>query len=310
MSSKVKNLKAVLFSTLLTLTFANSSFAEVLPSPIQPPDGVESATPQDLIDIFQNGGEVYDIRWHYSTYEFGGHIPFARYAPYTEWSSKEDNYNANEDSWDYSLLPKDKNTPVAFTCGGVLCWKSYKLTKEVAARGYKNVYWLREGQAAWDAQNLPVLGRNPVYEPMMKLFGGENEPTTWIIDAKTLKEMFDDNEDIKVIDFRDEALFLKGRLQSAFNVPIQRLLYKDGLQLLPTPKQEYKIVLISDSGTLAATAAAPLAALGYDVKVLEGGMNAWTLKYGKENTVDGELEVNFPDQKDWKRQIPKLPKNR
>ena len=81
----MKSLKSVLLSTLLIFTLANNTFAEVLPSPTQAPDGVESATPQELIDVFQNGGEVYDIRWHYSTYEFGGHIPFARYVQYTEW---------------------------------------------------------------------------------------------------------------------------------------------------------------------------------------------------------------------------------
>ena len=278
-------------------------------SPTEAPDGVEKATPQDLIDVFHSGGQVYDLRWHYSAYEFSGHIPFAKYVPYTEYSKKNKNFDINKDIWDYSVLPKDKETPIGFSCGGVNCWKSYKLTTELARRGYTNIYWLREGQKAWDEANLPVLNRNPILEPIRKIFNGENEPTTWIIDVETLKDMYDDEEDIKVIDLRDKVEFKKGRLKTAFYVPIQRLLTRDGLKLIPEPKLEYKIILVSENGILAGSAAVPLSALGYDVYVLKGGMKAWNDTYKKENTVKGKLEVNWTDgPNNWKSQIVKVKK--
>ena len=295
-------MKLLLFLAL----FTTLCFSAPLESPMQAPQGVEKATPQDLIDVFHDGGQVYDLRWHYSGYEFSGHIPFARYVPYTEYSEKTKEFDIKKDIWDYSVLPKDKETPIGFTCGGIYCWKSYKLTTELARRGYTNIYWLREGQDAWDKAGLPVLNRNPVLEPMRKLFSGENEPTTWIISPQELKDMFDDEDDVKVIDFRDISEFKNTRLQTAFYVPIQRLLTRDGLKLIPEPKREFKIVLISKTGTLAATAAAPLAELGYKVKILDGGMDAWTTVFGKKNTVEGELEVNWAGPKDWKSQIIKL----
>lgn len=308
MISNMIRSKVVTLLAILSFIFTTGAHAAIIPSPEEAPEGVEKATPQDFIDIFHDGGEVYDLRWHYSGYEFNGHIPFARYVPYTEYSAKNKNFDVKKDIWDYSVLPKDKETPIGFTCGGIYCWKSYKLTTELARRGYTNIYWLREGQSAWDKANFPVLNRNPILKPMRKIFSGENEPTTWIIDASSLKEMFDEEEDIKVIDFRDKESFVMGRLQSAFNVPIQRVLTRDGLKLIPEPKLEYKIILISKTGTLAATAATPLAALGYDVKVLDGGMDAWTAKFGKANTVKGPLEVNWSGPKDWKSQIIKLKK--
>lgn len=293
-------------SLLIGIFLCSQAFAATPASPEDAPEGVEMATPQDLINVFHNGGEVYDIRWHYSGYEFGGHIPFARYVPYTEYSKKSKDFDIRQDIWDYSVLPKNKETPIGFTCGGIYCWKSYKLTTELVKRGYTNIYWLREGQDAWDKAGLPVLNRNPILEPMRKIFSGENEPTTWIVDAPALKKMFDAMEDIKVIDFRDESEFINGRLQTAFNVPIQRVLTRDGLKLMPEPKREFTIILVSDTGSLAATAAAPLAALGYKVKVLDGGMNSWSAAFGKEKTIKGELEVNWEGQKDWKCQIIKL----
>lgn len=305
MNFNMKYFKLVII-TLLSITL--NSQAAPLQSPMEAPEGVEKATPQDLIEVFHNGGRVYDLRWHYSGYEFSGHIPFAEYVPYTEYSAKSKDFDIKKDIWDYSVLPKDKETPIGFVCGGIYCWKSYKLTTELARRGYTNIYWLREGQAAWDKAALPVLNRNPILKPMRKIFSGENEPTTWIIDSSELKEMFDEEEDIKVIDFRDKESFTKGRLQSAFYVPVQRVLTRDGLKLIPEPKLEYKIVLVSKTGTLAATAAAPLAALGYKVKVLDGGMDAWKAKFGDENTVKGPVEVNWTGPKDWKSQIIKLKK--
>ncbi|MCK4875652.1 MAG: hypothetical protein KAS26_07385 [Sulfurimonas sp.] len=306
----MKILKLIAIAALLSFGFTTQAIAEKIPTPNEPPAGVKLATPQDLMDVFHAGGDVYDVRWHYSEYEFEGHIPFAKCVPFSEWSSKDANFDIKEDSWDYSVLPKDKNTPIAFYCMGINCWKSYKLTAEVAKRGYKNVYWYQDGQPVWDKLNLPVVNNNPTYRPMQKIFASDNNPTDWLTKPESLKEWFDDKEEVKVIDLRDVSSFEKGRLQSAFQVAIHQLLSRDGIQLMPKPQLGFKIVLVSEDGILAASAAVPLAALGYDVKILNGGMKAWTTKYGKKNTVKGKMEVNWPGKKGWKAQNFKLPKNK
>ena len=306
----MKKLKFATLIALISVVFTAQAVAEKVPTPNEPPAGVKLATPQDLMDVFHAGGDVYDVRWHYSEYEFEGHVPFAKCVPFSEWSSKDENFDIKEDSWDYSVLPKDKNTPIAFYCMGVNCWKSYKLTAEVAKRGYKNVYWYKDGQPVWDKLHLPVVNHNPAYRPMQKIFASKNNPTSWLTEPKVLKQWFDNGNKVKVIDFRDASLFKDGRLQTAYQVPLNKLLSRDGIQLMPKPQLGYKIVLVSQDGTLAAAAAVPLALLGYDVKVLNGGMKAWSAKYGNKNTVKGKMEVNWPGKKGWKAQNFKLPKNR
>jgi len=193
---------------------------------------------------------------------------------------------------------------------GINCWKSYKLTAEVAKRGYKNVYWYKDGQPIWDKLNLPVINNNPTYRPMKKIFSGKNNPTTWLIEAKILKQWFDNGSKVKVIDLRDSNNFKKGRLQTAYQVPLNKLLSRDGIQLIPKPQLGFKIILVSQDGTLAAAASVPLAALGYDVKILKGGMKAWNKIYGNQNTIKGDMEVNWPGKKGWKAQNFKLSKNK
>ncbi len=305
----MKKLKFVILLLFLGVAFTTQSFAKKVPTPDEAPTGVKIASPQDLMDVFHAGGDVYDVRWHYSEYEFEGHIPFAKCVPFSEWSSKDKSFDIEEDVWDYSVLPEDKNTPVAFYCMGINCWKSYKLTAEVAKRGYKNVYWYKDGQPIWDKLNLPVINHNPTYKPMQKIFSSKNNPANWIIEPKTLKEWFDNGDKIKVIDLRDVTAFEEGRLQTAYSVPLNKLLSRDGIQLMPKPQLKYKIILVSKNGTLAASAAVPLVALGYDVKILNGGMKAWNITYGNENTVKGKMEVNWQGKKGWKAQNSKLRKN-
>ncbi len=103
--------------------------------------------------------------------------------------------------------------------------------------------------------------------------------------------------------------FEEGRLQTAYSVPLNKLLSRDGIQLMPKPQLKYKIILVSKHGTLAATAAVPLAALGYDVKILNGGMKAWYTDYGNKNTIKGKMEVNWQGKKGWKAQNSKLRKS-
>jgi len=73
--------------------------------------------------------------------------------------------------------------------------------------------------------------------------------------------------------------------------------------------KEVKNVLITGgAGYIGSVLARQLLGVGFNVKVLDGGMNAWNAKFADENTVNGPLEVNWTGQKDWKCQIIKLKK--
>ncbi|MEW6512391.1 MAG: rhodanese-like domain-containing protein [Pseudomonadota bacterium] len=277
-----------------------------VPTPDAPPAGVKLASYQDVIDVFHQGGVVYDCRWHYSEYEFEGHIPFAVFVPMNEWSKLDPDFNINEDIWDWSTLPADKNTPIAFYCMGVVCWKSYKLAGEAVKRGYQNVYWYKEGQPGWDARNLPVINRNPTYKPNIDLLKSDRAPASWLTAPATVKEWLDQGAKVKAMDFRDEAAFIAGRLQTASQIPLGQLLSRDGIQLMPKPQEGYKIVLVSEDGQVAMAAGMALASLGYDVKVLSGGMNAWTAAFGNANVVAGPLETNWPGKSGWVGQVVKV----
>ncbi|MEA2111572.1 MAG: rhodanese-like domain-containing protein [Campylobacterota bacterium] len=302
----MKKLGLIAVTSLLLASITSSVMAAKVPTPNEPPKGVKIASHQDVIDIHHNGGIVYDVRWHYSEYEFEGHIPFAVSVPFTEWSKKNKKYDIQADSWDFSVLPQDKNVPMAFYCMGVNCWKSYKLADQAAKLGYKNVYWYKEGQPVWDKKGLPVINHNVTYKPLQTLFKGKNNPVTWLLEPVVLKDWFDKKEKIQVIDLRYKSFFEEGRLQNAFQVPLTSLLSRDGVQLMPKPQKGYKIVLVSQTGILAASAAVPLALLGYDVQILNGGMKAWTAKYGKANTVKGKFENNWMGKSGWKGQNSKL----
>ncbi|MEA1892427.1 MAG: rhodanese-like domain-containing protein [Campylobacterota bacterium] len=302
----MKKLSLVTVTGILLALMSTSVMAAKVPTPKDPPKGVSIATPQDLIDIHHNGGIVYDIRWHYAEYEFEGHVPFAVSVPFTEWSKKNKNYDPEADSWDYSVLPKDKNKPIAFYCMGVNCWKSYKLADVAAKLGHKNVYWYKEGQPVWDKKGLPIINHNITYKPMQKLFKGKNNPVSWLLEPAVLKQWFSKKEKVKVIDLRYKSFFEEGRLQTAYQVPLNKLLSRDGVQLMPKPQKGYKIVLVSQNGILAASAAVPLALLGYDVHVLNGGMKAWSAKYGKANTVKGKMDNNWMGKSGWAGQNFKI----
>ena len=84
------------------------------------------------------------------------HIKGAISVPYKEKSEKSVNYDPIFDSFDLSLLPADKSTPMILYCNAAECWKSYKSAKAAVKAGYKNVYWLRGGIPEWKAKGFPV----------------------------------------------------------------------------------------------------------------------------------------------------------
>ena len=306
----MKLLNSIVAATLLTAMGTSALMAAKVPTPEVAPKGVKIATYQDVIDVFHKGGEVFDVRWHYSEYEFEGHIPFAKSVPFTEWSGKNTNYDIKKDTWDWKVLPQDKKTPIAFYCMGVNCWKSYKLADTAKKMGYSNVFWYKGGQPEWDKLGLPNINHNETYIPMQKLFSSKEGPVSWIIEPAILDQWLSKGEKVKVIDFRYLSFFEEGRIKTASQVEIKDLLSRDGIQLMPKPQEKYKIVLVSETGVQAATAASALKLLGYDVYVLNGGMKAWSKKMNKKHVVKGPLDQNWPGKKGWQSQVFKLPVNK
>ncbi len=302
----MKKFNLMLVSAAAALAMSTSLMAASVPTPDTAPKGAKIASFEDVQSLQKNGGVIYDVRWHYSEYEFEGHIPGAVTVPFTEWSALSIDYNIKEDVFNWSTLPKDKNTPIAFYCMGVNCWKSYKTAEVAAQMGYKNVYWYKEGMPGWDERGLPAESRNYTYVPTMKLFEGENNPTTWLTEPDVIKEWLDKGEKIKVLDLRYGSYFEEGRIKGAYSVPVKKLLSRDGIQLLPKPIEGVTIVLVSENGQLAMAGAVALANLGYKVKVLNGGMEAWQEKMGNALIVKGPMDNNWPGKSGWAGQNTKL----
>ncbi len=93
------------------------------------------------------------------------------------------------------------------------------------------------------------------------------------IDAKALRGLFDDGEELAVIDVREEGVFGQRHLLRCANIPLS------GIELSVralVPRAGTRIVLIDAGDGLAARAAATLSAMGYtDLKIMTGGVEAW-----------------------------------
>ena len=93
------------------------------------------------------------------------------------------------------------------------------------------------------------------------------------IKAEALKAQFHDDQEIAILDAREEATFDKRHLFMASCVPLSRLeLIVDDL----IPRRSTRVVWCDDGEGLAELAAARMSALGYtDVSILDGGIAAW-----------------------------------
>ncbi|WP_029349693.1 rhodanese-like domain-containing protein [Bosea sp. 117] len=93
------------------------------------------------------------------------------------------------------------------------------------------------------------------------------------IDAATLKARLMGDEEIALLDVREEGVFAGNHILAASNAPMSRF-----ERLVPAllPRRSVPIVLADDDERLAARAGAILAANGYgDVAILKGGVPAW-----------------------------------
>ncbi len=290
-------MKYFLTITALVLLLNNYLVAsDDVPTPDVSPFNTRMATAEDIQNLQKSGGVIYDVRSSYSDYYFEGHIPGARFLPFTERSRLGVDYHIENDDFDWSALPKDRNTPIAFYCEGENCWKSYKASEVAAQIGFVSVYWFQDGLVGWSKKGLPLEGHSCVYEATAKLFKGTNSPATWLLDTQQLKKLMEKSEKIKIIDVRIVESFQKSHLSGAISIPISQLLSKDAIGLMPKPTDGITIVMISEDGQFAMAGATAVANLGYRVKVLSGGMNAWRLKQGKNL-----LETALPEKKEEKK---------
>src|SRR3954469_24913486 len=93
------------------------------------------------------------------------------------------------------------------------------------------------------------------------------------VDARALRAMLVDSEELALLDVREEQIFSDGHLLFARCVPLSRLELKMARLV---PRRTTRIVLIDDADGLAERAAAVLAQADYtDVAMLDGGNAAW-----------------------------------
>jgi rhodanese-related sulfurtransferase len=98
--------------------------------------------------------------------------------------------------------------------------------------------------------------------------------TDSLIDSSKFKRWLGDDQEIAVIDLRDEATYGKGAPLFAPNIPAARLLAEVGRLV---PRRSVRTVLIDDGDSVADSAARGLGHLGYtNVRILSGGIPAWT----------------------------------
>jgi rhodanese-related sulfurtransferase len=83
------------------------------------------------------------------------HVKGAANVVYKEKFAKESKLDP-ADSFDMAKLPGDKNKALVFYCNGSPCWKGYKAAAAAIKAGYKQVYWFRDGLAAWTAKGYPA----------------------------------------------------------------------------------------------------------------------------------------------------------
>lgn len=148
---QLKHLFVTLFAPLFLLTAGAALAAD---TPAEAPKGVTLVDAKKVQELQAQGATIVDTR---KASEFGeGSIKGAISVPYDpEKSAKEVGFDPKMDTFDMSKLA-DKNAKIVVFCNAGSCWKSYKSATVLAANGYKNVFWYREGVPDWKARKLPM----------------------------------------------------------------------------------------------------------------------------------------------------------
>jgi rhodanese-related sulfurtransferase len=149
----MKKVLVIAFALVLTFALAGLTLAGKVPTPTDPPEGVQMISADDAKDLIIAGKAIaFDMR---KALNYGkGHLPGAVSLPY-KWTSKGHPAQRTGE-FDMSKLPEDKNVPIVFHSDGPNGWKSYYASKAAVEAGHKNVLWMREGYATWSEKGYPV----------------------------------------------------------------------------------------------------------------------------------------------------------
>lgn len=121
------------------------------------PLNLEGATVVNALqvkDLMSKGVPIIDARVA-PEYE-AAHIPSAKNVTYHEKSAKSATFNPQNDKFDLSKLPSNKNAEVVFYCNAGACWKGYKAAVAAVNAGYKKVLWMRGGMPEWIEKGYPT----------------------------------------------------------------------------------------------------------------------------------------------------------
>ncbi len=132
-----------------------------------------------------------------------GHIPGALSVPDTQFDSLS------------AKLPRKKDFPLIFYCGGLECRLSHKSAKAAIELGYTDVKVFSGGYPEWKA----AYGDDPDTTIMVE--AGEVEGS---IDIAQFQDILENKpESIYLIDVRDADEFAENSLENSINIPVDDL---------------------------------------------------------------------------------------
>jgi rhodanese-related sulfurtransferase len=115
------------------------------------------------------------------------------------------------------------------------------------------------------------------------------------ISADEFKNLMESKSNFYLIDCREESEFEIACIKGADNVPRGLIEFNIGEK---APKRRTTVVIYCNNGERSTLAASILPKLKYsDVKVIEGGFEAWAVKYPKlveENPIRGNIQTTAP----------------
>jgi len=149
-------------------------------------------------------------------------------------------------------LPKDKDALVIFYCAGVTCAMSPSSAKKAQSLGYKNIRVYHEGIPEWSKKHYTFLT------------------------PKSFKEgWLDKGMPSVLIDIRKVEEAEKGHLKGAVTMQPEEV--KKSISSLPPKNKKAPIIVYGNDTEQAIKFAEELLSAGYgNVKVLQGGMGAWS----------------------------------
>lgn len=130
-----------LFSICL---FSNSLMASEV-TPTIAPLGVKIISAMEVNKVIKEIRPI-DAR---KAINFGkGHLPGAISVP-VKWLDKKKSLLDREIKIDDSKIQLDKNSKIVVYSDGPTGWKSYHMSKYLLSKGFKNVFWMRDGFNSW-----------------------------------------------------------------------------------------------------------------------------------------------------------------